>query len=435
MRDLVQWKNRDTHLPLIIQGARQVGKTWLMLELGRLHFKRTAYFNFEEKKVLQEVFGKDLDARRIIQELEMLAEFKFTPETLIILDEIQACPVALTALKYLAEGFPQFYIVVAGSLLGLTLHQGISFPVGKVEFLDLYPFNFEEFLMAMGEEIKAEKLLAGDFAALENFHEIYIDLMKRYFYIGGMPRVLEVYLKKEDWPLVRREQKAILNYYLMDFSKHIPSPDLEKTIEVWNNIPAALAKENKKFIYRDLHPGAKSSEYAGAIAWLEACGLAQPVQHVSKPEIPLNAFQDKKGFKLFLNDIGLLGAMNDLAVADLVEGHKLFGQYKGALAEQYVLQEMRAANPNVVINYWSSSTNEVDFVIQYEGQVLPIEVKAGINLQAKSLAKLMEKFNLPRAIRFSGAKYQRGEKIIDYPLYAVGTFFKHYFPDFSKYKL
>ncbi len=427
MQELVKWKERRKHPPLIIQGARQVGKTWLMQEFGRLYFKQTAYFNFERQKVLKTIFEEDFDAQRIMDELEMLVGFKPTPNTLIIFDEIQACPVALTALKYIAEAFPSFYVVVAGSLLGLTLHQGISFPVGKVDFLDLYPLSFEEFLIAIGEKVKAEHLQAGDFSSLSKFHEIFLKLLKRYFYIGGMPGVVRTYIETKDWNLVRQEQRSILKYYARDFSKHLLQPTLGRTLKVWKRIPAELGKENKKFIYKNLHEGARSTEYDGAIEWLCECGLAHQVENVAKPEMPLIAFQDGKGFKLFLNDIGLLGAMSKLRAKDLVEGNELFGQYRGALTEQYVFQEMRVAHPEVEINYWSSSTNEVDFVIQYEGQVLPIEVKAGINLQAKSLAALMERYKLKKAIRFSSAKYQAGEKIIDYPLYAVGTFFKNYF--------
>ncbi len=424
MQDLINWKNSKNHKPLIIQGARQVGKTWLMREFGRLHFPQTAYFIFEKNTRLQDIFKTDFDTDRILESLGILAGFKITPETLILFDEIQECPEAITALKYLYEQKPEYHIIAAGSLLGVALHSGMSFPVGKVNFLTLYPLNFYEFLDAIGENLKLEQLEKGNLSILEPFHEELLSLLKKYFFIGGMPEVVFSYAQEKDFQKVRQLQNDILTSYQDDFSKHIPQNEQAKLRMLWDSIPTQLAKENKKFMYGTIQKGARAKEFENAIAWLEACGLVYKVSRIKKPDLPLNGYKDLTAFKLFMVDVGLLSAMSSLDVKTLLDKNKFFEEFKGALTEQYVLQQLMTYSKDLVIAYWTndSNTNEIDFVVQYKNEIIPVEVKATTNLKAKSLAWYIEKFHPSKALRFSGANFKQNATITDYPLYAVPVF-------------
>lgn len=421
MQDLIVWKDSKNRKPLIIQGARQVGKTWLMKEFGKLHFKQTAYFIFEKNTRLQDIFKTDMDIARILESLGILAGFKITPETLILFDEIQECPEAITALKYFYEQKPEYHIIAAGSLLGVALHKGLSFPVGKVNFLTLYPLSFYEFLSAIGEELKLEQLEKGNLYILVPFHEELLSLLKKYFFIGGMPESVLSYSEERDFQKVRQIQNDILTAYQDDFSKHIPTNEQAKLRMLWNSIPAQLAKENKKFMYGAIQKGARAKEFENAIACLEACGLIYKINRIKKTDLPLSAYKDLSAFKLFIVDVGLLAAMSSLDVKTLLDKNEIFEEFKGALTEQYVLQQLMPYSKELVIAYWTneSNTNEIDFVVQYKNEIVPIEVKASTNLKAKSLHWYIEKFHPVKALRFSGANFKKNDMITDYPLYAV----------------
>lgn len=424
MKNLLEWKNNPHHKPLILQGARQVGKTWLMKEFGKQYFEKTAYFIFEKNTLLQDIFKVDLNPDRILEALSILAGFKITPQTLILFDEIQECPEAITALKYFQEQKPEYYIIAAGSLLGVALHKGLSFPVGKVSFLTLYPLSFYEFLDAMGESIMAEHLEKGDFKLLSAFHDKLMMLLKKYFFIGGMPAVVSDFAINQDFQNVRILQNEILISYQDDFSKHMPKNELAKVRLLWQSIPSQLAKENKKFVYGKIQKGSRAKEYENAIAWLEACGLIHKINRISKPDLPLNAYKDVSVFKLFMVDIGLLSAMSSLDAKTLLDKNEIFEEFKGALTEQYVLQQLVNYSEKLVLSYWSneSYTNELDFIVQYNNNVIPVEVKAGTNLQSKSLKFFIEKYHPKQAIRFSAATFKENDIITDCPLYAVPVF-------------
>lgn len=421
MQQLIAWKNSKDRKPLILQGARQVGKTWLMKEFGKTNFTKYAYFIFEKNEKLQNVFKGDLNVHRILESLEVLAGFKFTPETLIIFDEIQDCPDAITALKYFNEELPKQPIIAAGSLLGVTLHKGLSFPVGKVNFMTLYPLSFFEFLDAMGEDMKLEQLQKGNFDVLAPVHEDLIALVKKYFFIGGMPEVVNSYISERDFNKARAIQTDILKSYSKDFSKHIPTDKQAKVKLIWESIPTQLSKENKKFIYGNIEKGSRAKEFEDAISWLESCGLIYKINRIKKPDLPLSAYKDISAFKLFMVDIGLLSAMTLLDAKTLISGNEFFEEFKGALTEQYVLQQLIIYSDKLDIYYWSkeSGTNEIDFIVQLLNEIIPVEVKASTNLQAKSLKAYISAFAPKRAFRYSGATFKEKEIVTDVPLYDI----------------
>ena len=421
MEQLIAWKNSKNRKPLVLQGARQVGKTWLMKEFGKKHFKKHAYFIFEKNEKLKSIFQGDLNVHRILESLEILAGFKITPDTLIVFDEIQDCPDAITSLKYFNEELPEYPIIAAGSLLGVALHKGLSFPVGKVNFMTLYPLSFFEFLDAMGEHMKLEHLQKGNFEVLKPFHDDLISLLKKYFFVGGMPEAVNNYVTERDFNKVRTIQTEILKAYARDFSKHVPLSNQAKLKLVWDSIPTQLSKENKKFVYGNIEKGARAKEFEDAIAWLEACGLIYKVNRIKKPDLPLAAYKDLSAFKLFMVDLGLLSAMASLDAQTLISGNEFFEEFKGSLTEQYVLQQLKIYSDKLDIYYWAkeSGTNEIDFVIQISNEIIPIEVKASTNLQAKSLKSYIDDFKPSKAIRFSGATYKQNEVITDIPLYDI----------------
>lgn len=421
IKQLVEWKNRKNRKPLIIKGARQVGKTWLMKEFGKTEYKNFAYINFENNERMSLLFSADMDIKRIIAGLELEANCKIIPEeTLLIFDEIQECPKALTSLKYFYENAPEYNIVAAGSMLGVALHSGTSFPVGKVDFMELYPLSFLEFLKALGEDGLLSLIDNLDFELIKTFKDKYIRLLRQYYYIGGMPEVVSAFIQTQDFEKARTIQKAILMSYEQDFSKHVPHATVPKLRMLWKSIPSQLSKENKKFIYGLIRHGARAKEYEAALTWLCDCGLVYKVSRITKPALPLIAYEDIGAFKLFVSDIGLLSAMTELDVKTLLEGDKIFEEFKGALTEQYVLQELKNVK-DLPVYYWTSDkgTAELDFIVQVERNIIPIEAKAATNLKAKSLKSYREQFEPEIAIRTSTADYKKTDNLYDIPLYLI----------------
>ena len=418
---LLKWKQSKRRKPLIIEGARQVGKTWLMKEFGRQAYEDTVYINFDSNSRMAELFAPDLDTERLIMGLELYAGRKIDPEkSLLIFDEVQEVPRALTALKYFYENAPQYNIVCAVSLLGIALHQGTSFPVGKVDFLKLYPLSFNEFLRAIGEERFAELLDKRDFQMITSFRQTYIDALKQYYFVGGMPEAVQSFAENKDFNEVREIQRRILAAYEQDFSKHVPNEIVPRLRMLWNSIPSQLAKENKKFIYGLVREGARAKEYETAIMWLCDCGLVHKVSRVNTAGIPLRAYEDLKAFKLFLVDVGLLGCMAGLRQRTLLDGNALFVEFKGALTEQYVCQQLKTIE-NLDVYYYTNDRGscEVDFVVDTGERIVPVEVKAEINLKAKSLKTYREKFSPEVAVRTSMADYKKEDWLVNLPLYAI----------------
>jgi uncharacterized protein len=421
MVKLINWKNRHDHKPLLILGARQVGKTWLMKEFGYNEYEKVAYINFESSTLLQRIFTDDFDIKRIIMALEIETGIKINPEnTLILLDEVQEAEGAITSLKYFSENAPQYHIIAAGSLLGVALHRHISFPVGKVEFLHLYPLSYYEFLLALNQEPLLNLLKKKDWALIKSFKEKYIQLLRQYYYIGGMPEAVLSFISQNDFKEVRVIQKGILSAYEHDFSKHAPHEIVPRIRMLWNSIPSQLAKENKKFIYGAVKQGSRAKDFELALSWLIDCGLVHKVSRASKPGIPLKAYEDWGAFKLFISDIGLLGAMSDIDVRTLLESNKIFEEFKGALTEQYVLQQLILL-PDTAVYYWSAerSTSEIDFLVQCRSEVIPIEVKAEENLQAKSLKTFYAKYSSSTTVRTSMSDFRKESWLTNLPLYAI----------------
>lgn len=421
LQDLIAWKNKSTRKPLIVRGARQVGKTWLLKEFGRTQYRQCVYVNFENAITLQDMFLKDFDINRIIQTLQIYAQTRITPEdTLIVFDEVQAAERGLTSLKYFCEDAPQYHVVAAGSLLGMGLHSQVSFPVGKVNFLDMRPLSFREFLRAMNEGQLVETLLKGDWEIISVFHQKLVEYLKTYLYVGGMPEVVKTYLQTNDFSQVRQVQREILNTYEADFSKHAPFEVVPRIQMVWRSIPSQLAKENKKFVYSVLREGARAKDFELAIEWLCNCGLFLKSQRISKPDMPLIAYQDLPVFKLFLLDVGLLAAITALDVRVLIEKERIFTEFKGALTEQYVMQQLRLRSEDY-IGYWTNerSTAEVDFVIQRGAEVIPIEVKAENNVRARSFKLFCEKYQPQLAVRTSMLPYHKEDWMTNIPLYGI----------------
>lgn len=420
MDDLVKWKEKENRKPLILKGARQVGKTWLMKEFGRVYFKKTAYVSFYNNQRMKKVFDEDYDIERIIMNINIEANTEVTPEdTLIILDEIQEAPRALEALKYFCENASEYAVVAAGSLLGVAIHAGISYPVGKVDTLELYPMNYREFLCAVGQEQLA-KLLIQKNRYVSDFREKYIFWLKNYYYVGGMPEVVKFYSEHKDYAEVRNIQHEILEQYENDFGKHTPANELPRIRMVWNSIPMQLAKENKKFFFGKIKEGARAKEFELSIEWLQDCGLITKVYKVNKPAMPLKAYIDFSSFKLYLLDVGLLGALSELDAESILEGNSIFTEFKGALTEQYVLQQLVSDTKYKPYYYaGEKSTYEVDFVIQKGKNIVPIEVKAEENLRAQSLKFYCDKFKPEYAVRTSMSDYRQQDWMVNVPLYAV----------------
>lgn len=421
MKKLSGWKEKVNRKPLLVRGARQVGKTWLMREFGRQAFENTVYINFDQNSSISALFEGDINPQRIILGLKAYSGQKIEPEsTLIIFDEIQETPRALASLKYFCEQAPEYAITAAGSLMGVALHQGTSFPVGKVDTLDLYPMSFREFLYAMGEETLAEILVSGDQSMLTVMRERLIDLLKNYYYVGGMPEAVKAFAAAQDYKAVRRIQKDLLAFYQQDFSKHAESRLTERLTQVWNSVLSQLAQENRKFIFGQVRRGARAKDLELALQWLSDCGLIHIVHRVRKPGYPLKAYEELNSFKVYLLDAGLLAAMGDIDSRVLISGSSIFTECKGALTEQFVLQEL-IAEDHLQPMYFSAENSrmEVDFLIQKDDEIIPIEVKAEENLRARSLRSYCEKYHPELAIRFSMSDFRRQDWMVNVPLYEV----------------
>jgi len=421
IEQLFKWKESRHRKPLIIEGARQVGKTWLMKEFGRQAYEQTAYINFDSNSVMADLFASDLNIERLIMGLELYVGHKIAPDnTLLIFDEVQEVPRALSSLKYFCENAPQYHIVCAGSLLGIALHRGTSFPVGKVNFLKLYPLSFSEFLTAIGKERFAELLDKRDFQMITPLKQTYIEALKQYYFIGGMPEAVQSFAEDRDFNEVREIQKRILSAYEQDFSKHAPNETVPKIRMIWNSIPSQLAKENRKFLYGLVREGARAKDYETAIMWLCDCGLIHKVSRVNASGIPLKAYENIKAFKLFLVDVGLLGCMAGLQQRTLIEGNNLFAEFKGALTEQYVCQQLKILDDTGVYYYTNDRGScEVDFVVDTGEHIIPVEVKAEVNLRAKSLKTYNEKYSPEICVRTSMSDYKKEQWLVNLPLYAI----------------
>ncbi|MCL2098496.1 MAG: ATP-binding protein [Bacteroidales bacterium] len=425
LQQLIAWKHSSNRKPLIIRGARQVGKTWLMKEFAKTEYEDFIYVNFEFDEVMKTLFDEGFQHERLLFNLKTFSGITPKPEkTLIIFDEIQEVPRGLTSLKYFCENAPDYHIVVAGSLLGLTLHQHVSFPVGKVQFLDLYPMNFIEFLHAIGKGRFVDLLEKQDFSTISTFKLQYIEWLRQYYFIGGMPEAVASFVENSDFVKVRQIQKDILEQYESDFSKHAPNDIVPRIRLVWSSILPQLSKENKKFIYAKIKQGARAREFELAMAWLLDCGLIKQVFRVTKPDLPLKAYLDFSAFKLFMVDIGLMVAMSELEVKVLLEGSRIFEEFKGALTEQFVFQQL-IQNKDLVITYWSSERfdSEIDLLLQYSNEIIPVEIKSAENLNAKSLKVFCEKFNSKNAIRTSLSNYRKEPWMTNVPLYVMGNYF------------
>lgn len=421
MEKLKKWKQSKHRKPLIIEGARQVGKTWLMKEFGRQEYQDTIYINFDSNSRMAELFAADLDVERLIMGLELHIGHKIdSDKSLLIFDEVQEVPRALASLKYFYENAPQYHIICAGSLLGIALHQGTSFPVGKVDFLKLYPLSFKEFLMAIDKERFVELLDSQDFQMITSFKQMYIEALKQYYFVGGMPEAVQSFAEDRDFNEVHEIQKRILAAYEQDFSKHAPNEIVPRLRMLWNSIPSQLAKENKKFIYGLIREGARAKDYETAIMWLCDCGLVHKVSRVNTVGLPLRAYEDLKAFKLFVVDVGLLGCMAGLRPRTLLDGNDLFVEFKGALTEQYVCQQLKTIE-DLDIYYYTNDRGscEVDFIVDTGEGIVPVEVKAEVNLRAKSLKTYREKFSPEVSIRTSMADYKKEEGLVNLPLYGI----------------
>jgi predicted AAA+ superfamily ATPase len=427
LQKLIEWKNTPNRKPLIIQGARQIGKTWLMREFGKLEYKNTVYISFENNEVMQKLFSIDMDIKRIIKEIEFLQEIQINAnDTLIIFDEIQDCNNALVSLKYFCENAPQYNIIAAGSFLGVALHEGYSFPVGKVDVMTLYPLSFYEFLDALGQRQLCELLNNPDTALITILKNKFIENLRYYFYVGGMPEAVLSFSNDRNTQKVREIQKTILSGVEKDFSKHIAAASIPKISSLWDSIPDQLSKEKKKFVYSDIKSGARAREYEDALTWLIKYGIVYKVSRVSRPNMPLSAYKERAAFKLYMLDVGLLCAMVNLPAESLfVAEYEIFNHFKGAICEQFVLQELQFMK-DFPIFYWGNDngTSEVDFIIQYKNEIIPIEVKSSTNLKSKSLKVYMETYKPNISIRASLADCKKNAQTFEIPLYLIEIFMK-----------
>jgi len=428
MASLAAWKDAPDRKPLLLTGARQVGKTWLMKEFGKTAYKNTVYIDFFNNDQARKVFDGDLEPRRIIEELGFISGESIRPgETLVIFDEIQECNRGLNSLKYFCENAPEYHLIAAGSFLGIALHQDESFPVGKTDSLTLYPMTLAEFLNALGEDRLSLAIEKQEPRLVTLVKDDLIKYLKYYFYVGGMPEAVQAFTKEKNFKKIRVIQKRILADYENDFSKHIGMGSADRVIRIWNSIPAQLARENKKFVYGDVKPGSKSRDYRSSLFWLSKCGLVHEICRITMPHYPLISYADPAHFKLYMLDVGLLSAMSDLDIAAFLDrDSSVFDHFYGALAEQFVLQELKAAE-DIPVYYWTregSAKAEVDFVIQLGNKIIPLEVKAEKNLKAKSLKVFMEMYKPLKAIRLSladpGQSSSADSTLYDIPLFLAG---------------
>jgi len=420
---LKKWKHSPDRKPLVLYGARQVGKTWLMKEFGVTNYDSVAYITFDYDSLLNSIFEKDFSIPRIIHELSIAADVNITPDTLIIFDEIQECPRALTSLKYFSDNAPEYQIIAAGSLLGVMTLEGTGFPVGKVNIMTMYPMSFYEFLDAVDSRF-VPILKTLDFSAIATFHDSITGLLKQYFFVGGMPAAVQKYADTRNFGAVRDVQRTILDSYYADFAKHIPSTVIARTRDIWESVPTQLAKENKRFLYSDMKEGSRGRDYELALNWLTDTNLIHKLYRISLPNMPLIAYKQPSIFKLYMNDIGLLSARAALDSKTYIDDNdKTFSHYKGGLAEQFVLQELMAVNDKPPLFYWATDKNtaEVEFVIQYNGEIIPLEVKSGKNVKSESLNIYRNEYYPNRAIRASLKHYGVVDGLYSVPLYMIGS--------------
>ena len=418
---LIDWKNKRNRKPLVLNGARQVGKTWLLHEFSRREYQQEAYVNCRKNDLAKQIFTQDFKIDRILRALRALTGVDITPgNTLIVLDEIQDIPEALESLKYFREDAPDYHVAVAGSLLGLSMHEGTSYPVGQVNEINIYPMSFEEFLLAKGESEMVKLLESHDYSTINLLHEKYVDLLRQYYYVGGMPEAVAEYIETGALNEVRRIQLDILRGYDRDFSKHAPKEQVARIRMVWNSIPSQLFKENKKFIYGALRKGARAADFEQAIKWLVDAGLVYQVHRCTKPALPLDIYEDLAAFKLYIVDIGLLGAMVKVEPVQVLVANTIFTEYKGGMTEQYVLQQMKSHETTPIYYHKTDDSRlELDFVIQHEARLLPIEVKAEGNVRANSLTTLLKESTDLQAVRYSMLPYKEQGQLTNIPLYAI----------------
>ena len=422
LRSLEAWKNDPARKPLVLRGPRQVGKTWLLQEFGRSHYEQVAYVNCQRDRSVASIFSGDLHPDRILHGLAIAARTNIDPaSTLVIVDEIQEAPGALTSLKYFAEERPDVHLAAAGSLLGVALRANASFPVGKVNFIDLHPLDFDEFLRGTGEAPLADLVLQQDWPLIESYADRLIELLRRYMFVGGMPEAVARHAATDSYDVVRKIQLEILRGYENDFGKYATATVSRRIADLWASLPSQLAREHKRFILGHVREGARGRDFEDALQWLCDAGLVHQVTRYTKPANPIRAYEDTKIFKLFVHDIGLLGALSGLDVSVLLQGTGIFQEFKGALTEQYVLQQIVAARTSVPM-YWAPENGkaELDFAIERSGGLVPIEVKAEKNLQSKSLRSYIDRFQPAEAWRFSLAQFREQEDLTNVPLYAIG---------------
>ena len=419
---LLKWKCKCDRKPLVLNGARQVGKTYLLKEFGQQEYAKVAYVSLDRNVKARSLFERTTNTSDILLALSALTGVDITPEdTLLILDEIQDCPLALQALKYFYEDAPLVHVAVAGSLLGIALHGDVSYPVGKVEEYRLYPLSFEEFLDALGKWQMVQSLNECNWNVTDLLHDEYLSMLRKYYYVGGMPAAVLAFSQGAGLQEVRRIQNQILSGYQRDFSKHVPLREVPRIAMVWNSVPAQLAKENKKFIYGSLKSGARASEFEIAIQWLVDAGLIYKVSRVNQPQLPLKFYEDASAFKIFMLDVGLMGAMVGVSADSVLIDDTIFSEYKGAFTELYVFSQLVLLDMPIFYHSVEKSTIEIDFLLQCRDRVIPIEVKAGDNVKSKSLRLFVDKNPPLKGIRFSMLRHRDQDWMINYPLYACRT--------------
>ncbi len=420
IEEIKRWSVKPDRKPLILNGARQVGKTWLLQEVGQKLFESFVYINCDTQRSVISVFSKGFDPDNVLLELGAIAGQKIVPgKTFLVFDEVQSAPIVLSSLKYFCEQLPQLHVAVAGSLLGISLHEGVSFPVGKVDEIRVFPMSFIEFLMAIGEDMCAELVSGGRVEPLSTISDKMIPLLRQYFYVGGMPAAVKSFVDDKDLVSVRNIQRQILRDYQRDFSKHAPSNEVARINQVWQSVPSQLAKENKKFIFGALKKGARGSEYELAIQWLVDAGLLYRIPRVSKPEMPLKFYEELNAFKLFLLDLGLMGAMAETSAKQvIIDG--IFNEYQGAFTEQYVFQQLLSLDKFSVYYHSSSDSRlEIDALVQWNSFLHVIEIKSGTSVRSNSLTSLLQKDLSLKGVRYSMLPYIAQERMTNYPLYTI----------------
>lgn len=420
-KKLIEWKNKMARKPLVIRGARQIGKTWIVKQFGEQEYEQMVYINCDSNETVRELFEHDFNIQRIIRGLSAITEIEIDADkTLIFFDEVQEIPRAVQALKYFFEDAPEYHVIVAGSLLGIHEHKDISFPVGKIESIKMHPLCFSEFILAVAGKKMYELLQNAKMEELGDLHSTFVEYLRQYYFTGGMPEVVQAFIDGKSPKDVRAIQKQILADYADDISKHAPTEQLVRIDQVWNSIPAQLAKENRKYVYANIQKGARAKEFETAIQWLCNCGIVIKVNRITKGAIPLKFYEEFSAFKLFVFDCGLMGALVDAPPSLILIGNSIFEEYKGAFTESYVLQQL-LSNRNEAIYYFSAddSKQELDFIFQADEKIMPIEVKAEENLRAKSLRQFCLEHDGVTGIRISMSPYREQDWMINIPLYAI----------------